>query len=314
MVRDTHGLCWSCRDMADPKRRHAGNVAGGFFVDTTCIDCDTCRWMAPGTFHDIGDQSAVHRQPTDDRAKLAAAQAQLSCPTASIGQEKPDGALIRRAQASFPIPVAGNVSFCGYTSADSFGAASYLIQRPDGNVLVDSPRFAAPLVKRLEELGGVKWLVLSHQDDVADHAAFAKRFGCTRVMHVHDIHGSTHDVEMQIAGAEPVQIAPDLMFIPTPGHTQGSACLLHEKFLFTGDHLAFSPTRGHLYAFRSAMWYSWAVQIASMKRLRGYAFEWVLPGHGRRHHADPGAMRASLDKCIAWMEQPEVFNFHGEPS
>ena len=31
--------------------------------------------------------------------------------------------------------------------------------------VVDSPRFAGPLVKRLEELGGVDWLLLSHKDD-----------------------------------------------------------------------------------------------------------------------------------------------------
>ena len=297
--------------MADRKRRHAANAAGRFYVDTTCIDCDTCRWMAPGTFHDIGDQSVVHHQPADDRALLAAAQALLACPTASIGLEQPGGALIKRAQASFPIPVSGDVFFCGDTSADSFGAASYLIRRPDGNVLVDSPRFAAPLVKRLEELGGVKWLVLSHQDDVADHALFARRFGCRRVMHVDDIGASTQEVEMQVAGPEPVEIAPDLLFIPTPGHTRGSACLLHDRFLFTGDHLAYSPDRGHLYAFRNAMWYRWDVQVASMKLLRAYEFEWVLPGHGRRHRADPGAMRASLEECIAWMERPEVASARG---
>jgi len=31
--------------------------------------------------------------------------------------------------------------------------------------------------------GGVAMLVLSHRDDVADHAAIRRRFGCTRVMH-----------------------------------------------------------------------------------------------------------------------------------
>ncbi|XP_015064361.1 uncharacterized protein LOC107009532 [Solanum pennellii] len=27
--------------------RRPQNVSGEFFVDHTCIDCDTCRWMAP---------------------------------------------------------------------------------------------------------------------------------------------------------------------------------------------------------------------------------------------------------------------------
>ena len=35
------------------------NVDGEFFVDSTCIDCDACRQIAPAVFHDIGDQSAV---------------------------------------------------------------------------------------------------------------------------------------------------------------------------------------------------------------------------------------------------------------
>ncbi len=288
--------------MADINHRHAANVEGPFYVDTSCIDCDTCRWMAPQTFHDIGDQSVVHVQPRDEDERLAAAQALLACPTASIGMHA-DAGLVRRAQASFPIPVADNVSFCGYTSKHSFGAASYLVIRPEGNVLVDSPRFAAPLVKKLEELGGVQWMFLTHRDDVADHARFAAHFKCTRVMHADDVTQGTREVEMKLEGQQPAALAPDLLVIPTPGHTRGSAVLLHRKFLFTGDHLAWSAGRGHLYAFRTAMWYRWDVQIESMKRLREFEFEWVLPGHGRRHHADARAMRQSLEQCISWMEQ-----------
>jgi hypothetical protein len=39
-----------------------------------------------------------------------------------------------------------------------------------------------------------------------------------------------------------------------------------------------------------------------MKSLRGYRFEWVLPGHGRRYHANANTMAQELEKCIAWME------------
>ncbi len=44
--------------------------------------------------------------------------------------------------------------FCGWASESSYGAAAWLIRRPDGNVLVDSPRFASTLADRLHELGG----------------------------------------------------------------------------------------------------------------------------------------------------------------
>ena len=36
--------------MANASRRLPHNAPGDFFVDSTCIDCDTCRWMAPATF------------------------------------------------------------------------------------------------------------------------------------------------------------------------------------------------------------------------------------------------------------------------
>lgn len=73
------------------------------------------------------------------------------------------------------------------------------------------------------------------------------------------------------------------------------------SFLFTGDHLAWSPRRGHLYAFRDACWYSWPEQIASMESMIDLRFEHVLPGHGRAAHASADEMRAQLAKCIAWM-------------
>ncbi len=33
------------------------------FVDETCIDCDTCRWMQGDVFVHAGGKSAVARQP-----------------------------------------------------------------------------------------------------------------------------------------------------------------------------------------------------------------------------------------------------------
>jgi hypothetical protein len=38
-----------------------------------------------------------------------------------------------------------------------------------------------------------------------------------------------------------------------------------------------------------------------MQRLLDYRFEWVLPGHGRIHHAPAGEMRAELVRCVEWM-------------
>ena len=176
--------------------------------------------------------------------------------------------------------------------------------RPSGNVLIDSPRFTEQLARNIEQLGGVSLMLLTHRDDVADHAKFRERFGCERVLHRDDVTRATSSVERQPAGRERVRIDDDFVMIPVPGHTRGhSAYLYRDSFLFTGDHLAWSPRRGHLYAFRDACWYSWPEQIASMESMLDLRFEHVLPGHGRAAHASADEMSAQLRACVAWMRR-----------
>ena len=289
--------------MAKLRARRTENTAGDFYVDSSCIDCDTCRWVAPEVFTREGAQSAVYHQPKEDRERLHSLQALLACPTASIGTvEKPED--IKQAQQSFPLLIEDNVYYCGYHSELSYGAASYFIQREEGNILVDSPRFSPPLVKQIEAMGGIKYLYLTHKDDVADHQKWRQHFDCQRILHQADITSGTQDVEIKISGREVIELAPDLQIIPVSGHTRGHTVLLCDrKFLFTGDHLAWSPYLNHLYAFRRYCWYSWSEQIDSMQKLAEYSFEWVLPGHGRRYHSDRSTMQQQMARCVSWMKQ-----------
>src|ERR1700737_3417108 len=71
--------------MAQVALRLPANVPGDFFVDSSCIDCDACRQIAPAVFRDEGDKSVVYHQPANDDERLAAQKALISCPTASIG-------------------------------------------------------------------------------------------------------------------------------------------------------------------------------------------------------------------------------------
>ena len=288
--------------MANLKIRRHENVNGDFYVDTTCIDCDTCRWMVPEVFHRVNEQSAVYHQPTNATERLAALQALLACPTNSIGTvAKPQD--IQIAQESLPILVEENVYHCGYHSEKSYAATSYFIQHPEGNILVDSPRFTPPLVKRLEEMGGVSYMYLTHRDDIADHQKFAEHFHCQRILHADDITAGTRNVEIKLTGFEPFALTADVLIIPVPGHSKGHTVLLYKnKFLFTGDHLAWSENLDQLVAFRDFCWYSWPEQIKSMSKLANYSFEWVLPGHGRRFHAPVDIMRQQMHKCIEWMK------------
>ena len=258
--------------MANLEQRRAENVSGNFDVDSSCIDCDTCRWMSPTVFHKAGNKSAVYHQPTETTEILEAYEALLSCPTASIGTvEKPSN--IKEMHQRFPLPIADNVYHCGYHSEKSFAAASYFIQRKDGNILIDSPRFSPPLVKQLEAKGGIKYLYLTHQDDIADHEQFANHFGCERILHKDDITEKTQGVEIQLSGEQPISLTPDLLIIPVPGNSKGHTVLLYkETYLFTGDHLAGSSSLNHLYAFHRCCWYDWEKKIISMKILADYSF------------------------------------------
>ena len=289
--------------MAHITRRLPENVSGDFYVDSTCIDCDACRQIAPTIFRDHGDQSSVYHQPETDEETRLALMSIVACPTASIGTTRKYDARI--GVDAFPTLIAENVYFCGFTAESSFGAWSYLVVRPPeegGNFLVDSPRFTRPLVKKIKALGGARQMFLTHRDDIADHAAFAREFGAKRIMHEAD-GAARFGMERVIEGLAEVRLDRDLVAIPVPGHTRGHAVLLYrDKFLFTGDHLAWSPVRETLTAFRSACWYSWTEQTRSMERLLDYSFEWVLPGHGRIHQDTAPGMRSALLRCIEWMK------------
>jgi glyoxylase-like metal-dependent hydrolase (beta-lactamase superfamily II)/ferredoxin len=289
--------------MAQIAQRLPENSEGDFFVDASCIDCDACRQIAPASFREHRDQSIVYQQPRTPDELQRALMALVACPTASIGTTSRRSA--RGGVEAFPAPVVDNVYFCGFTSESSFGAWSYLIARPPdagGNVLVDSPRFSAPLVRRIEQMGGVRLMFLSHRDDIADHAQFAAHFGCPRIMHQGD--GAARlGIERVITGTEPVRLEEDLLLIPTPGHTRGHQVLLYrDKVLFTGDHLSWSPERQTLRAHRNYCWDSWPEQTRSMERLLGYRFEWVLPGHGRIGHGSADEMHEHLRRCVEWMK------------
>lgn len=287
--------------MAQVELRHSENVPGEFFVDTTCIDCDLCRQIAPETFTDVGEQSAVHHQPKTEAEELAALKALVTCPTASIGTLSRRSAKV--AVEAYPEAVDENVYFCGFASESSYGASSYLIIRPEGNVLIDSPRFAVPLVKRIEQMGGIRTIFLTHRDDVADHEKWASRFNAERVMHRDDLTRSIKGIDRILSGAEAKELDNDLLAIPTPGHTRGHTVLLYrDRFLFSGDHVWWSDAYASLNASHNVCWYSWQEQTHSMERLLDYRFEWVLPGHGRRAHASAEEMRAYLIDCIGRMK------------
>ena len=283
--------------MAQVAQRLPENVDGPFFVDATCIDCDTCRQLAPDTFGETGEFSFVKLQPGTAEQNRAALRALVACPTGSIGTVAKNG--IPDAVRDFPLPLAPGVFYCGFNSRKSFGGNSYLVEHPDGNWLIDSPRYVEHLVRRFQDAGGLKNIFLTHRDDVADAEKYAIRFGAKRIIHRLEL-SAQPGAERVLEGFEPVELAPGFLAIPTPGHTRGHCALLYRgEFLFSGDHLWWSRTRNRLWASRDVCWYDWREQVKSVNLLRQWPFEWVLPGHGERLHRSQEEMRRELDRLAA---------------
>jgi glyoxylase-like metal-dependent hydrolase (beta-lactamase superfamily II) len=297
--RASRKLDMTCRATTSTERQPRRDNVGlekenAVFVDHTCIDCDTCRWMDPQTYGRVGSMSAVVRQPETPDERRKALQALLACPTHSIQVKHQAPGEMTQAQRDFPLPTeCEDVFHCGFASEDSFGATSWLVRRPEGNVMMDSPRYHPGLSKRLQAIGGVRYMVLSHRDDVCDHAKWAKALGCQRIIHKSEVNRrqGTDACEIQLEGSGPWKLQDggediDIMF--TPGHTPGCISMLYKpsKALFTGDHLMYSAQLGRLSIARRYNWDSVPRQLESVKALVEHDFLHIFPGHGRQLHFD----------------------------
>jgi glyoxylase-like metal-dependent hydrolase (beta-lactamase superfamily II)/ferredoxin len=280
------------RVMANPKKRVPENVPGDFFVDSTCIDCDACRQIAPSVFGEAAETSFVKMQPVSGADRKQALQALLACPTGSIGCLGDDD--VKAVMKDFPLLVEEPVFYCGYNSPKSYGGNSYFIKHPAGNWLIDSPKFVRPLIHQFEALGGIAHVFLTHRDDVADAERYANHFASRRIIHREEL-SSQPGAEVVLDGEGPWELAPGFLAVFTPGHTKGHCVLLfQDRFLFTGDHLDWDRDEKQLSASEDYCWYSWPQQAESMERLAGYRFDWVLPGHGQKVQLPADEMRTQI--------------------
>jgi glyoxylase-like metal-dependent hydrolase (beta-lactamase superfamily II)/ferredoxin len=283
--------------MANRAKAVLENVPGSFFVDTTCIDCDTCRQLAPQVFGAGGEFSYVQRQPAPHSGEeRQALRALLACPTGSIGSD--DARRASEVRGDFPLQLADGVYYCGYTSPKSFGGSSYFVRHPAGNWLIDSPKFLDVLARSFAAWGGIRHIFLTHRDDVADADRYAQAFGAQRIIHRREL-AAQPAAERILEGIDSIALADDFLAIPTPGHTAGHCVLLYkDTFFFTGDHLWWDRDENRLGASRDYCWWNWPEQIASLRNLLDYPFSWVLPGHGDRVHLPADQMRAKLAELV----------------
>ena len=265
--------------MARAVDRNPDGPAGDWFVDTRCIDCDASRQVAPDLLDRVDGLTVFRRQPETPEEIAAAWRAVLVCPTQSVGnlaQRRPPPGV-------FPYDEGDGVFRCGFNARSSFGAHSYLVPRADGNLLVDSPRFLGSLAERVDELGGIAHVLLSHRDDVADADRWADRYGARVWIHEADAAAAPFATDV-VHGSDAVTVAPGVVLVPIPGHTRGSVAVhVDDRWLFTGDSLHWNVRRQQLDVFPDQTWHSWDELAASMDVLAALNVEWVFTGHGMWH-------------------------------
>ena len=73
--------------MADAANRYSENIAGKYYVDNQCIDCDLCRETAPDNYkrNDDGGYSYVYKQPETPEEEARCKEAKEGCPVEAIG-------------------------------------------------------------------------------------------------------------------------------------------------------------------------------------------------------------------------------------
>jgi hydroxyacylglutathione hydrolase len=119
---------------------------------------------------------------------------------------------------------------------------AYLFTRPQGNILFynTSRPSAWPAI---EELGGLAWQLLSHQDEVGSSLqTIRERFGARLGIHKSEREMAAEFCEPDLLFGEPGPRPDGVEIIPSPGHTPGSTCFQVVgqgglRYLFTGDTL-----------------------------------------------------------------------------
>lgn len=296
--------------MTENKALFSKNSESRFFIDSSCINCGSCWQIDPLHFVPTTDAAYVSKQPYGEKEIQKALLAVIDCPVAAI--HSPTKFSINDSINCFPILVskhpAGKVYYCGWSSRLSFGASSWLIIKPEGNILIDSPRWSAPLARQIKKMGGLKHIVLTHRDDVADHNDWAKAFNCERWIHKNDADAAP-EAEKQIIGLEEIFLEKEIKLIPSPGHTKGSIVVVlgdKKQIVFSGDHLWWNQQKQSLIASKDYCWWNWAEQLKSVERLLELDVSWLLPGHGHAKEFKPGEWHTAILNTLRYASTQSI--------
>lgn len=281
-----------------------------WYVDDRCTNCDVARQLAPELIGEVDGRSKILRQPRSEAESDTLYAAAYACPTRSIRHLPVP---LDSARDPFPMRLDDGVYLCGHNSERIAGANAYLLLRPAGTLMIDTPRWSKPLAARYEALGSVTDILLTHRDHAAHGRRYADRFGAHLWIHEGDL-SAAPDADRILRGTDPIEVAEGVIAHPLPGHTEGSVLYVADKrHCFSGDSIYWSRTTGDVEVFESVTWYSITELATSLARSVGRLhFEWLLPGHGDRKRLPAEEMvnrlRALTTRVQALQPQPQDYS------
>lgn len=216
-----------------------------------------------------------------------------------------------------PHPVVEGV-FAFPPNRDIMGGTAYLIQDPDGNILVDSPAWDETYQTFLQQQGGVRWLVLTHRGGIGQVKAMQAELGCEVVIQEQEVY-LLPGVPVTPFQSE-LSLNPRAQMLWTPGYSPGSSCLYYRRpgqagILFTGRHLLPNP-QGQPVPLRITKTFHWKRQLSSIRKLLDQfspeTLDYLCPGantgflRGERAIAQAYAKLSRLDLAALEQVKPEL--------
>jgi glyoxylase-like metal-dependent hydrolase (beta-lactamase superfamily II) len=171
--------------------------------------------------------------------------------------------------------------------APSLEIRAFLLERPNGNVLVYSTSVIERDLPRIEELGGISRHYLNHRHEAmfASDAVEAPLF-----VHEDDARQVEGSYEVGETFSERHLVDQDFEVIPTPGHTPGATAYLWDsgegRLLFTGDSIYLDEGEWVAAVLPSS---DRDAYIDSLELLRGLDFDVLVPWaatRGRQPYAE----------------------------
>jgi glyoxylase-like metal-dependent hydrolase (beta-lactamase superfamily II) len=98
--------------------------------------------------------------------------------------------------------------------------------------MIDSPRYTRSITETIDSLGGIKHVLLSHRDDVADADKWADPYNARVWIHADDADAAPYATDITTTDQT---VDEGVMSIHIPGHTKGHVAYhVDGRFLFTG--------------------------------------------------------------------------------